>query len=106
MAKKFDVKFDDVEAFKKANPQLTVSKEIPAHTEVSPNYAAIRAILRSGQKLEGVKLVEVATSSANPPANGTGESSTEAEDALTADKGDQSPKPTLRQKMTGAPRNN
>lgn len=105
MAKKFDIKFDDVEAFKKANPHFTVTKEIPAHTEVTPNYAAIRAVLRSGQKLEGVQLVEVTANSenptqANPSAGAEGNIASSREESVgTAESPTRTS--TLREKLAG-----
>lgn len=59
MSKKNDVQFDDEEQFLKDNPKLTVTRPVP-------NYAAIRAILRSGAELEGCRLVEIETSEKSP----------------------------------------
>jgi len=58
MSKKSDIKFDNLADFIANNPTLVVSKVIPEHVQKSPNYAAIRAILRSGGALEGVSIVE------------------------------------------------
>lgn len=60
MAKKTDLKFEDETAFLTANPTLSVTKP-------TPNYAAIRAILRSGAELPGVKLVEVSEAAEESP---------------------------------------
>lgn len=51
MSKKSDLVFDNVDEFLKANPNLAITKPVP-------NTAAIRAILRAGGTLNGVKLVE------------------------------------------------
>ena len=52
MSKKSDLKFTpDVETFLKNHPHLAMNKPVA-------NTGAIRAILRGGQKLEGVELVE------------------------------------------------
>lgn len=61
--KKSDLIFDNVDEFLKANPNLAITKPVP-------NTAAIRAILRAGGTLEGVKLVEAEKTPANPPAIG------------------------------------
>ena len=52
MSKKFDIVFDNQEEFLKKHPHFAIVKP-------TPNYAAIRAVLRSGQHIEGVKLVAV-----------------------------------------------
>lgn len=52
MVKKTDLQFDNVEKFLKDNPHFSITKP-------TPNYAAIRAILRTGQEIEGVRIVEV-----------------------------------------------
>lgn len=59
MSKKTDLKFDDAEEFMRANPHLTIERKIPAHTVITPNYGAIRAILRGGKTLAGVNLAEI-----------------------------------------------
>lgn len=53
MSKKTDLLFADEEKFLTDNPHFSITKP-------TPNYAAIRAVLRSGQKIEGVTIVEVA----------------------------------------------
>jgi len=59
MAKKSDLKFKDWEAFAQANPHFTIEKPVPAHIKIEPNYAAIRAVLRSGKAIDGVELVDI-----------------------------------------------
>lgn len=63
MSKTTDIKFQDWDAFAKANPHFVITKEIPAQTRFEPNYGAIRAVLRAGVKIKGVELVEM---SSNP----------------------------------------
>lgn len=59
MSKKTDLKFTDAEKFMHAHPHFVEERHIPARVVRQPNYAAIRAVLRSGTKIDGVELVEI-----------------------------------------------
>lgn len=52
MSKKTDLKFANVDKFLQENPHFAVTKPVP-------NYAAIRAVLRAGQVIPGVEIVEI-----------------------------------------------
>lgn len=54
MSKKLDLQFDNVEEFLSKNPAFAVQRP-------TPNYAAIRAVLRAGQALDGVRMVEISS---------------------------------------------